>query len=250
MKKCVVLILAVLLLAAGCAQQQAATTPTPTAADLPGPEPAGSPEETGPVSANGQKDGVFVIEDVQTVTAGLVTLGDYMDAIGAAEVSWRTDVDAGEVLVVMSGGGAVAELIAPLENGLPEGLEEGENLALSQESRNLAAKLSAIVWQAPGAGVEPVRGVQPGAREGEVRAAFYDSGHETDIYSAQDVLPGVELPEWDFLGAKKVVDDEGTFLFYNWRTAASSPGEYQTAALYYYLTNGVVEEIALFVFYE
>jgi len=138
----------------------------------------------------------------------------------------------------------------PLGTGLPEGLEEGENLALSQESRSLAAKLSAIVWQAPGTGMEPVRGVQPGAREEEVRAAFYDSGHETDIYSAQDVLPGVELPEWDFLGAKKVVDEEGTFLFYNWMDPAPALGEYQVAALYYYLTGGVVEEVALFVFYE
>ena len=256
MKKSFALFLSAIALAAllfGCAkEQEVQPTPSPAAEATPSPAPevTQTPEPPEDTPAFGQKDGVFVIEDIQTVTVRLKTVGDYVSATGAMGISWWPAEDgSGELLVSIEGAGVNATVAVMAEGGKIEGQAEGESVDLSRETLDLPATLADIFWEFEGTGVDTVRGIEPGAYEMDVRAAFYDSGDEQAIYSAQDVLPGASLPEGEFLGAKKVSDEDGEYLFYSWRAAEPSERGYHRAGLYYYLSGGVVDSIALHVFY-
>jgi hypothetical protein len=240
----------------GCAKEQPpAPSETPgveAPAPTPPPQQGETPAQPVDTPAFEQRDGVFVFEDVETVAARLKTVGDYIDATGAMGISWwPADDGSGELLVSIEGAGVNAVVAVMPQGNVIEGQNEGETGDVSRQTRELSARLTDMIWEFAGTGVDAVRGIEPGALEAQVRAAFYDSGHETEIYTAEDVLPGVRLPESEevFVGAKKVTEDDGEYLLYGWRAAEPSQLGYKNALLYYYLENGVVDSIELHVFF-
>jgi len=248
------LMIALATLLIGCAKEQPpapsetpiAETPTPT----PQPQEGETPTTPADNPALEQKDGVFVFEDVESVTARLKTVGDYIEATGAMGISWwPADDDSGELLIAIEGAGVNAVVAVLPEGGAIEGVQEGESDSPSRQTLELPARLTDMLWEFEDTGVDTVRGIEPGALEMEVRAAFYDSGHETAIYTAEDVLPGVALPEGVFVGAMKVSEEDGEYLLYAWRDAQPAALGYKTALLYYYLNGGVVDSIELHVYY-
>ncbi|MGI6151811.1 MAG: hypothetical protein ACOYIR_07660 [Christensenellales bacterium] len=249
--------IALITLLFGCAKEQppqptpsetpSAETPTPT----PQPQQSETPTQPSDTPAFEQKDGVFVIEDVETLTAQFKTVGDYIEATGAMGISWwPADDGSGELLISIEGAGVNAVVAVTPEGGTIEGQAEGEDTDVSRQTLDLPARLTDISWEFEGTGVDAIRGIEPGAFEMEVRAAFYDSGDETAIYSAEDVLPDAKIPEGVFVGAKKVSDEDGEYLLYSWRSSEPTPRGYKNALLYYYLSGGMVDSIELHVFFE
>lgn len=248
------LIIAFAALLTGCTKEQppvpsqtpASETPAPSAP----PSEDGTPTAPADTPAFEQKDGVFVIEDVQAVTARLKNVGDYVQATGTLAISWwPADDGSGELLISLEGAGVNAVVAVQPQGGTIEGVDEGESNSPSRQTLELPARLTDISWEYAGSGIDTVRGIEPGALEMEVRSAFYDSGDDTVIYTAEDVLPGVALPEGVFVGAEKVSDEDGEYLIYVWRDVNPSPLGYKTAALYYYLSGGVVDSIEMHVYY-
>ncbi len=202
----------------------------------------------------------FTDADIQSVSEGLATVGDYVAALAPTHFAWTYEGAAtGVTYLTMrteSPDGAElgeATVAITLDDGAISGEEDGESTSLPEEVNTLDAQLVGARWLDASYALPLIRGVAPGASDIDVVAAFFSKSASEPSYTAQDINPAVdetwEIPEGAHIGGSKLEREDGGWDdVYGWCTL-NEPGEWREYFLLTYHTlGGAVQSIELTYF--
>ena len=201
----------------------------------------------------------FTGADIEVISQGLVTVGDYAALLSPDGCAWAYQGPAtGETYLTLrtaaEDGTPLGEvtLRVTLEDGLIEGLEAGESEALPEGLEGLEATLLSAKWQRADYPLPAIRGVQPGAAQADVAAAFFTLSAGLADYTIQDINPAVDetwyrnetWPVGGFTLPTENADGIAAFL-YGWCTLDEPDQWREYRSLFYHLDGGVVSSIDL-----
>ena len=201
----------------------------------------------------------FTDADIASITQGLETVSDYAALLSPDRCAWAYQGPAtGETYLTLS---TTAEDGAPrgevtlrvtLENGPIDGREDGESDSLPEGLDGLTADLLSAKWQRADYPLPAIRGVQPGAAQADVVAAFFTRSAGVADYTVQDINPAVDetwyrnetWPVGGFTLATGNADGIEAFL-YGWCTLDEPDQWREYRSLFYHMDDGVVSAIDL-----
>ncbi len=205
------------------------------------------------------KSAPFTGADIEAISQGLVTVGDYAALLSPDDCAWAYQGPAtGETYLTLRSaaedGAPLGEvtLRVSLEDGLIEGLEAGESEALPEGLDDLGADLLSAKWQRADYPLPAIRGVQTGAAQADVVAAFFTRSAGVADYTVQDINPAVDetwyrnetWPVGGFTLATGNADGIEAFL-YGWCTLDEPDQWREYRSLFYHMDDGVVSAIDL-----
>jgi hypothetical protein len=186
----------------------------------------------------------FTQADVEQISEGFATVGDYVAALSPTGYSWvyqgaatgetyltlRTEADGAEL--------GEATVAVALDDALIDGAESGERETLPEGLEDKEAYLVGARWMSADYALPFIRGVKPGASKADVVAAFFSRNPEEPEYSIQDINPAVD-ESWSIGdgsapigGSFSYCEDGSASYVYGWCTL-DDPDEWRE---YYTLT--------------
>jgi hypothetical protein len=140
----------------------------------------------------------FGLADVQDISEGLTSVGDFVDALAPTSYSWvyqgaatgatyltmHTDANGSEL--------GEATIVLYVEGELIDGQETGERETLPEGLEKNDAWLVGARWMSADYALPAIRGVKPGAAEGDVVKAFFSNSAEEPSYTIQAINPDVD----------------------------------------------------------
>jgi hypothetical protein len=203
----------------------------------------------------------FTQADVEQISEGFATVGDYVAALSPTGYSWvyqgaatgetyltlRTETDNGAEL-------GEATISVALDGELIDSAETGERATLPEGLEDKEAWLVGARWLSANYALPFVRGVKPGAAQADVVAAFFSNSAEEPDYTIQDINPAVD-ETWLIGGGSMPIggsfnhyEDGSTACVYSWCTL-DEPDEWREYyALAYTFPVDTVSSIELSYF--
>ena len=193
---------------------------------------------TSPVALNETASAPFTRADVEQISEGLATVGDYVAALSPTAYSWvyqgaatgetyltlRTDAQDGTEL-------GEATVAVALDDQLIDGMETGERETLPEGLEDKEARLVGARWMSEDYALPAIRGVKSGAAKEDVVAAFYSSSAEEPAYNVHDINAAVD--ETWYIGENAPIggssshcEDGSTSYVYGWCTL-DAPDEWR-----------------------
>ena len=201
----------------------------------------------------------FTRADVDKISGGLATVGDYVAALNPTSYSWVYEGPAtGQTYLTLRTEANGVELgeatvAVMLEDELIDGAETGERETLPEGLGDAEAWLKSARWMSKDYALPFVRGVKPGAAQADVVAAFYSKSAAEPDYTVRDINPAVDenwrIDETAPLGGYAVSrEDGGTDFVYGWCTLDEPDQWREYFQLVYHLTRDAVTSIELSYF--
>ena len=191
-----------------------------------------------PVALNETAPAPFTRADVEQISEGLATVGDYVAALSPTAYSWvyqgaatgetyltlRTDAADGTEL-------GEATVAVALNDQLIDGMETGERETLPEGLEDKEARLVGARWMSEDYALPAIRGVKPGAAKEDVVAAFYSSSAEEPTYNVHDINAAVDETWYigenaPIGGSSSYCEDGSTSYVYGWCTL-DAPDEWR-----------------------
>lgn len=198
----------------------------------------------------------FTRQDIDRISEGFKTVGDYAKALSPTSYSWVYQGAAtGETWLTMTTTGADGleageATVAVALDSLIGGQETGERATLPEGIQDKDARLVDARWISADYPLPFVRGVKPGADQADVVKAFFSRSADAPDYSIQDINPAVD-EAWQidanaFIGARaSACEDGSTDFVYGWCTL-DAPDEWREyERLTYHIAGGAVLSIDL-----
>jgi hypothetical protein len=199
----------------------------------------------------------FTRADIDQISDGFVTVGDYVAALAPTSYSWvyqgaatgetyltlSTETESGEEL-------GDATIAVSLDDELIDGMESGQRETLPEGLQDQEAWLVDAHWMSKDYPLPTIRGIAPGASQEDVVAAFFSLSREQPEYAAKDINPAVDdtwlINEYARIGGfSSESEDGGVDYTYGWCTL-DAPDEWREYdQLVYHILGGVVRSIDL-----
>ena len=199
----------------------------------------------------------FTNADIEQISSGFKTVGDYAAALSPTSCSWVYQGAAiGETYLTLHAENAEgvqlgeATLSVNLDDQLIDGVEEGQRETLPEGLSDKDAWLVSAEWHDALYKLPCIRGVAPGAAQADVVAAFFSHNQELPDYSAQDINPAVD-DTWQIGdnvmlgGASFESEDGGVDFVYSWCTLTAPDEWREYLQLVYHISGGTVGSITL-----
>lgn len=202
----------------------------------------------------------FTQADVDGISVGFATVGDYVAALAPTGYSWvyqgaatgetyltlRTEADGAEL--------GEATVVVPLDGELIDGAETGERETLPEGLEDKEAYLVGARWMSAHYALPTIRGVKPGAAKADVVQAFFSRNAEEPEYTIQDINPAVD--ETWYIGAESAplggssshCEDGSTSYVYGWCTLDDPDAWREYFTLTYTIPSDTVAAIELSYF--
>jgi hypothetical protein len=199
----------------------------------------------------------FTSQDVDQISDGFATVGDYVKALSPTSYSWVYQGAAtGETWLTLTTNGAdgleagEATVSVALDDQLIDGKETGECTTLPEGLQDHDAWLVDARWISADYPLPAIRGVKPGAAQADVIKAFFSHSADAPDYSAQDINPAVD-DTWQIGdnvmlgGASFESEDGGVDFVYSWCTLDAPEEWREYNQLVYHISGGTVQSITL-----